>query len=171
MSSGLEILTLSPTEYNEIQGSCAWKPRTHGFGRHVTRSSELAVIVRQMSPDASLLCFVGVEAVSDFGGAVFLLVMLCRLDAFDTYAATGILSHFAAVPSQFCLQQSFFFLQKKNMMSSAERLCDGTWTLVRTHSEACNPDDWRRQVNTALQFQQAGFLRTAQLCEIAARDV
>ena len=55
-------------------------------------------------------------------------------------------------------------------MSSAERLCDSTSRLVRAHSVAGNPDDWRRQVYNALQFQQAGFLRTAQVYETAARD-
>ena len=55
-------------------------------------------------------------------------------------------------------------------MSSTERLCDSTSRLVGTHNVAGNPDDWRRQVYGALQFQRAGFLRTAQLYETAARD-
>ena len=92
--------------YIETQGSCAWKPRTQGFGRHVTRC-ELAVVVRQMSPDASLFCFVeGVGAVyQTLVGCFFSLLMFFTLDASDTSGAIGILSSFfTAVPRRFCLQ-------------------------------------------------------------------
>ena len=88
--------------------------------------------------------------------------MLCGLDASDTSGAIGILSYFfTAVPRRVLFATD---------VSRAERLCDSTLRLVRTHNVTGNPDDWRRQVYSALQFQQAEFFRTAQLYETAARD-